>query len=149
QIIAAGNEFWSRVQEQEPPAPDGSESSEQAVRALARERDEDLDHRVELGADMVVVADELEQVQWQIKDAHATSKALDAKRKQLQQKIRLAMGGAKYAELEGWLYVDEQKSRAGYTCGPATWHELQRTTLDELHKKNTKKARKAEGKKAA
>lgn len=149
QIIAAGNEFWRRVQEQDPPAPDGSESSEQALRALAQTRDEDLDRRIELDPSMAVVADELEQVKWRHKDAYAAVKELEAKRKQLQQTIRLAMGGAKYAELDGWVFVDDVRSRAAYSCAAATWNELQRTTLEDLIAKTTKKARKAERKHAA
>lgn len=149
QIIAAGNEFWRRVQDGNPPAPDGSDSSEQALRALAKERNEELDRRIELDASISSVAYELEHVKLQHKDAQATVKALETKRKLLQQTIRLAMGGAKCAELDGWLYVDELKTRAGYTCGPATWNELQRTTFEDVTAKNTKKAKAAERKRAA
>jgi putative phage-type endonuclease len=149
QLIAAGTEFWRRVQEQDPPAPDGSDSAEQALRALTKERDEELEHRIELDAGLSNVAEALEQVKWQHKDASASVKELEAKRKQLQQTIRLAMGGAKYAELGGWLFIDEVKTRAGYTCAPATWNELQRTTLEDLTAKNTKKAKTAERKRAA
>lgn len=148
-IIVAGNEFWERVQNRNPPAPDGSESSEQAIRALAGERNEELDQRVVLAASISSVADELEHVKWQHKEAAAAEKALAAKRKELQQTIRLAMRGSKYAELDGWIYADEVKTRSGYTCGPATWNELQRTTLEDLIAKTEKKAKKAERQRAA
>lgn len=149
QIIVAGNEFWRRVQAQDPPAPDGSDSSEQALRALNEQHNEELKQRIDLATSMNSVAEELEQVKWQLKEVKASEKTLDAKRKQLQQTIRLAMRGHKYAELEGWLYVDEMKTRAGFTCAPATWNELQRTTLEDLIAKNEKKAKKAERKQAA
>lgn len=148
-IIVAGNEFWQRVQDRNPPAPDGSESSEEALRALAGARNEDLEHRLVLDATMTRVAEDLERVKWQHKEASATEKALAAKRKELQQTIRLAMCGAKYAELDGWLFVDEVKTRAGFTCAAATWNELKRTTVEDVVAKNEKKAKKAERKRAA
>lgn len=147
QIIDAGTRFWRCVQEQVPPAPDGSESAERALAALVSSRVESIDARPVLDASLVSVGSQLEQVQLDLRALNAGVKDLTKKRNELQQQIRLAMNGSKYADLGGWVYVDEHRKRGSYTVAPAEWHELRRSTYEDEVVKVTKKA-KAEDRKA-
>ena len=147
QIIDAGTRFWRCVQEQVPPAPDGSESAERALAVLVSSRVEDIENRRVLPAELAADGSQLEQVQLDLRALNATVKDLTKKRNELQQKIRLAMDGAKYAELGGWVYVDEHRKRGSYTVQPVEWHELRRSTYEDEVLKATRKA-KAEDRKA-
>lgn len=131
QIIDAGTKFWSCVQERVPPAPDGSESAERALEALVTDRVESIELRPVLPEDLTDVGLTLEQVQLDLRALNASVKSLTKKRNELQQQIRLAMDGSKYADLGGWVYVDEHRKRAAYTAAPAEWHELRRSTYED------------------
>lgn len=147
QIIDAGTKFWRCVETRIPPAPDGSESAERALAALVSSRVEDIDSRKMLPEDLGSVSSQLEQVQLDLRALNATVKTLTKKRNELQQQIRLAMDGSKYADLGGWVYVDEHRKRGEYTVAPAEWHELRRSTYEDEVAKSTRKA-KAEDRKA-
>lgn len=145
-IIVAGNRFWRCIEDRTPPSPDGSDSAERALEALVAERVEDIDRRPTLPPRLAAASDELERVQLALRAASADVRELTKSRGRLQQEIRLAMGGAKYASLGGWVYVDEVRKRGSYTVEPCEWHELRRSTYEDEVAKATRKAKKEDRK---
>lgn len=81
-IVTAGREFWRRVQERQPPPPDGSESAERAVRSLAGQACKSV---VELEGNYIGIFD-------QIKELQKAKKQAETQLNELKQSVKLRLG---------------------------------------------------------
>jgi predicted phage-related endonuclease len=89
QLIERGEAFWKRVQDGDPPDPDGSEEDDRSVDVAAT-----AGKTVELGIDAFLMTEEIAELAGQ-------RKALEKREKELKQKIRLMMGNAERGNLPG------------------------------------------------
>lgn len=81
-VLRDGNAFWHCVQQRRPPAPDGSESADRAVRALAGDAAANV---AELEGNFVATYDEIKQLE-------KTKKETERRLKEIKQGVRLRLG---------------------------------------------------------
>jgi putative phage-type endonuclease len=103
-IIWNGERFWQRVQDRNPPPPDGSEST---ARAVKRWYPEDDGSEVVLDEDLEVDAEEL-------LIARGDKAAAEEKIRKHEARIRLAMGEAERGLLDEYRITLRTQERAGY-----------------------------------
>jgi putative phage-type endonuclease len=105
-IIQACTEFWEAVQNEEPPAPDGSYGSGEALKLMYPEEEEGK----------VVTLDQ-DAIQWdeKLRETEASIKELEGVKWQLRQNIQAAMGDAEKAVLPGglgaWKWTTQERKQ--------------------------------------
>lgn len=80
-IVVHGGEFWSRVENRDPPMPDGSES---AARAIGRMHPHTFENTIQLSGEFVDLASQVEETK-------SIRRAADKQIKTLEQRVKLAM----------------------------------------------------------
>jgi predicted phage-related endonuclease len=107
-------EFWNRVQRNEPPEPQGRASLDVVKRLYPGESGE----TVELDDDVAVLVGEWEDLKKKTSEATKAAKDLEAV-------IRAKMKEASFGKLpDGTLLVRKTVSRKGYTVEPSTYVQL-------------------------
>lgn len=110
-LVEAESEFYRRVQDRDPPPPTGSDASKAAI---ARIYHEDSGSVVELDEQHAELHERLMEI-----------KSLDKDRRELENKLKAAIGEATYAYLpDGSKYSFKTIDRAGYYVDPTTYRRL-------------------------
>lgn len=124
QLIPATQEFWRRVQEQIPVAPDGSPSAAAALKVLYPEPHKKM--AIQLPAEVIDLDEELAGLKAQIK--------ADKKRQDwIEQWIKHLIGDAEMGCLSnGVTYTHTKHSRDGYSVGPCEYRQLRRIAPKEF-----------------
>ena len=117
-LIPAELEFWERVQNGDPPAPDGSKS---AAEALARLYPKAIPGKViQLPGALIEADDELLGLSGQIKE-------LKDRKELLEQRIKEAIGDAEVgAFANGVSYTHKLQNRMGFEVKPTSFRTLRR-----------------------
>lgn len=124
-LIRHGEEFWRRVEQREPPSPDGTESARKTLHALYPRDDGET---VVLPGELMLVADELEEIK-------AAEKALGVRKVQAENAIKVALGAAQRGVLgDGREFSWKYEKTRGYTVA-----EGQRRVL-RAHQAKTSRA---------
>lgn len=117
-LLPAEAEFWRRVEAQEPVAPDGSDASIAALRALYPA---DNGATVELPGHLIDLDAEREKVA-------AELKALVARKQEIDAVFKAAIGEASVGVLlNGVSYTHRLQTRDGYTVKPTEFRTLRRS----------------------
>lgn len=118
-IIPEGRAFWSRVERQDMPAPDGGKAAGAAV--LAMVGDEVQGKKVDLPGWSVEADDELERLSGEID-------VLFRRRDELRQKLQLAIGDAEEGRIPGRPFAWRFRTitKAGYYVDPQASRQLRR-----------------------
>lgn len=120
-VILHGDEFWDRVRDRNPPPPDGSDSSFEALDAL---------HRVHAGA--VELPGELIELDDEMRALKARKKECTKRIDHIDAQIRAAIGSAEQGRLaNGTVYTIAKVKRAGYECPPSEYTQLRRKAPKE------------------
>lgn len=120
QLIRALGEFWQLVVTRTPPDPDGSESTTQAIKKLYPRDNGD---EVILPDEFVQLDEELHQVKEQLK----AMEPLEAKKKELENRFRAAIGDATTGVLrDGVSYTYRRSENPGHVTAPYSYRTLRR-----------------------
>jgi putative phage-type endonuclease len=115
---AAEAEFWRRVEERQPPAPDGSEASREALRLLYPR---DTGETVRLPGDLIAVDAEREALKAELKSSEHRLGELDAE-------IKAALGDATTGVLaNGVSFTFRAQERKAHTVKASTFRVLRRS----------------------
>lgn len=111
-------EFWRRVQENDPPDADGSDSTAETLKKMHPKDDGEV---VTLPYEAVLWDGEREQLKGEIKEKTKVVKELD-------NKIKAAIGSASIGQLPGgeFEYSYQLQKRKGYTVDPTEFRQLRR-----------------------
>lgn len=121
-IILHGNEFWERVQSRNPPEPDGSDSSFEALDALYRTP---IDS-VELPGELIELDEERQALKARQQECSKRIDKIDAL-------IRAALGSSESGRLaNGTVYSVTRVKRAAYTCKATEYTQLRRKAPKEV-----------------
>lgn len=116
-LIHHGTEFWKRVQNQDPPPPDGSDASDEALDALYKF---DPTKCVALPGSLI----ELDDERAILKDRERLTKA---RLKEINALIRFELGDATEGHLaNGVVYMRKKVSKREYTVAASTHEQLKR-----------------------
>ena len=117
-IVARGTELWQHVIDRTPPEVDGSEATSEALSAMFSAANDDV---VSLAADLLDIADELEQEK-------AATKARKARIDELENRIKAALGRATRGILpDGRGFTYGTTNRAGFFVQPTSFRVLRAT----------------------
>lgn len=117
-LVPAEAEFWRRVVAQEPVAPDGSEASAAALKALYPA---DSGATIELPGDLIDLDREREEIAEQMK-------ALDARKGEIDAAIKAAIGEASVGVLlNGVSYSHRLQKRAAFAVKATEFRVLRRS----------------------
>lgn len=116
-LLPALEEFWTRVKNQEPVDPDGSESARDALKALYPQ---DSGRIITLPGEFIDLDRERQRLDEVIGEA-------EKRHELLTQRIKIAMGDASEAHLpNGVAFTYRTTERKGYTVKPTTVRTLRR-----------------------
>lgn len=117
-LIEDEAKFWSRVQQLDPPQPDGSWASKEA---LDRMFPQDNGKIVALGGEFIDLDLELLAVKQDLK-------SLEQRKSEMEQRIKAAIGEAAIGVLpNGVKYTHKTQARAGYVVEPTSFRALRRS----------------------
>lgn len=117
-LTAAEARFWNLVETEQPPDVDGTDSTAQVIARLFP--------REEQGK---VIALPHDAIQWDVdrSSVMAQIKELEARKKEIDARLKLAIGDAEKGILPGGGgFTFKEKGHDGYTVAPARWRELRR-----------------------
>ena len=118
EIIARETEFWEALEQGIPPAPDGSESSARALRAM---------YPVEVTGKSVDLPPELEEVADRLEELKGEARGVDREKKDLEAQIKAAIGDAEEGLLpSGSRYTYRTQERRETVQRAATFRVLRR-----------------------
>lgn len=116
-LIAAEEQFWWNVQQQKPPAPDGTKSSADALAVLFPQNTEDT----------AILPGDLIDADATIVECATKYKELDALSTAAENKIKAALGPFTYGFLaNGVRYSWKQQTRPAHTVAESTFRVLRR-----------------------
>lgn len=116
-IAYAGSEFWKRVEQLDPPEPDGSDSSRRALELLHPDRDAST---MNLPGELIDLDSQRQELKARIKQSEADVDIID-------NRIIAALGNASSGALgNGVFYSLKRIKRAGYTVAEKTFTQLTR-----------------------
>ena len=117
-LIAREREFWTRVENQDPPEPDGSEACRQLLAELYK-------HPV---AGKVVALDGAAMA-WDLvrREAAASIEVLETNKREAENRLKAALGDAEWGLLpDGTRYSYREQHRKSYVVPEATFRVLRR-----------------------
>ena len=116
-LIEQEEKFWQQIQSNEPPPPDFSQSTEDALFSLYPQ---DKGETITLPGEVLHWTLELEEAEKQKKEA-------ETKIREIKNKVKNEMGDAAYGVLaDGSSYTWITTERKGYTVEPKTMRTLRR-----------------------
>jgi putative phage-type endonuclease len=118
EIIARETEFWEALAQGIPPAPDGSESSARALRAM---------YPVEVQGKSIDLSPELEEVADRLEELKGEARGVDREKKDLEAQIKAAIGDAEEGLLpSGSRYTYRTQERRETVQRAASFRVLRR-----------------------
>lgn len=117
-LLARAREFWVRVEQQDPPSPDASESARRILNEL---------YPTEAPGKIIPLPPEAHTLDAQYLEGAAEEKAGKAKKDEAANQLRALIGDAERGVLPGGGYWSlTTVARKGYTVEPTTYRDLRR-----------------------
>lgn len=123
-LIRVESEFWTLVETEKPPVP--QVHSESLVKALQKLHPDDNGESIELPADALGWDAELQAIKAQVKE-------LEARKSDIENRIKVAIGAATFGKIHGLDYVYSWKTveRKGYEVKPSKTRQLTRSKVKQ------------------